>query len=491
MKQQKRRLPNKPTRNAEQLYDFQQASHIIELEAAVLGGIIKEKDALTSVIDILKPDSFISEKHESIYQAILLLFGKSEPVDLLTVTNQLRSTGELEFIGGATYLARITAKTIASHIEQDARIIVQYAIRRNIIKTMGEVITKGYEDTTDVFNLMDNTEQSLRDIQEGNLNKNIPDLSLVVQKTIQELKNKAEQDGGQTSVPSGFPTLDRVTGGWHNTELIIIAARPGMGKTAFVVSALRNAAIDFKMPVALFSLEMSSPQVMLRLISAEAEIDSQKLRKGELDTDDWHALHSRLNNLATAPIYIDDTPALSILELRTKARRLKAFHGIKLLIVDYLQLMTAGNGKGGMNREQEIAAISRSLKTISKELNIPVIALSQLSRSVETRGGDKRPQLSDLRESGSIEQDADVVMFLYRPEYYQITETETGESTKDIAEVIIAKNRSGSIDNVTLRFIGKYTRFAEFDGFSVSREKYEELSGNKTLGSKANNITEE
>lgn len=488
MKQQRRRGPDKPKRNNDQIYDFQQASHIIELEAAVLGGIIKERDSLTSVIDILKPDSFISDKHEAVYQAILLLFGKSEPVDLLTVTNQLRQNGELEFVGGATYLARITAKTISAHIEKDARIIVQYAIRRNIIKIMGEVVSKAYEETTDVFNLMDSTEQNLRDIQEGNLNKSIPDLSLVVQKTIQEIRNKSEQDAGYSSVPSGFPTLDRLTGGWHNTELIIIAARPGMGKTAFVVSSLRNAAIDFKMPVALFSLEMSSQQVMLRLISAEAEIDSQKLRKGELNTDDWHALHSRLNNLATAPIYIDDTPALSILELRTKARRLKAFHNIKLIIVDYLQLMTAGNGKGGMNREQEIAAISRSLKTIAKELNLPVIALSQLSRSVETRGGDKRPQLSDLRESGSIEQDADVVMFLYRPEYYKITENEAGESTQGMAEVIIAKNRSGSIDSINLRFIGKYTRFAEFDGFSLSKEKYEEISGTKNFGSKANDL---
>jgi len=260
-----------------------------------------------------------------------------------------------------------------------------------------------------------------------------------------------------------------------------------MGKTAFVVSALRNAAIDYKMPVALFSLEMSSQQVMYRLISAEAEVDSQKLRKGELETDDWKAIHSRLNNLDNAPIYIDDTPALSVLELRTKARRLKAFHNIKLLIVDYLQLMTAGNGRTGMNREQEIATISRSLKTIAKELNIPVIALSQLSRSVESRP-DKRPMLSDLRESGSIEQDADVVMFLYRPEYYQLEETETGESTKGLAEVIIAKNRSGSVDSAKLRFIGKYTRFSEFDGFIATPEQYEERSGIKTLGSKANDL---
>ncbi|MBX2954125.1 MAG: replicative DNA helicase [Leadbetterella sp.] len=485
---QRRRLPEARKRNPDQTLEFQQSSHIVELEASVLGGVIREKDALTMVIDVLKPDSFISEKHEAIYQAILLLFGKSEPVDLLTLTNQLRQTGELEFIGGPAYLARITARKVSTHIERDARIILQYAIQRSIMRIMDDVLIKAQEDTTDVFNLLDATEQGLRDIQEGNLNKNIPDLQLVVQKTIQELRNKEEQDAGVSSVPSGFPTLDRLTGGWHNTELIIIAARPGMGKTAFVVSALRNAAIDYKMPVALFSLEMSSQQVMYRLISAEAEVDSQKLRKGDLETDDWKAIHSRLNNLDNAPIYIDDTPALSVLELRTKARRLKAFHNIKLLIVDYLQLMTAGNGKTGMNREQEIATISRSLKTIAKELNIPVIALSQLSRSVESRP-DKRPMLSDLRESGSIEQDADVVMFLYRPEYYQFEETEQGKSTKGLAEVIIAKNRSGSVDSVELRFIGKYTRFSEFDGFIATPEEYEERSGIKTLGSRANDLT--
>ncbi len=484
---QRRKTGAANVRDAGGGYKFQQASHIIELEGNVLGGVIKEKDALTAVVDILKVDSFLSDRHTAIYQAILQLFGKSEPIDLLTVTNQLRENGELEFVGGAAYVARISAASTVDLIEQDARIIVQYAIRRKIVNTLSDVVTKAHEETTNVYGLMDSTEQSLRDIQEGNLNKNIPELSAVVEKAIQELKNKSDKDAEHTSTPSGFPSLDRITGGFHNTELIIIAARPGMGKTAFVVSALRNAAIDFHLPAALFSLEMSAQQVMLRLISAEAEIDSQKLRKGELDESEWAALHSRLNNLATAPIYIDDTPALSILELRTKARRLKAFHNIKLLIVDYLQLMTAGAAKGGINREQEIAMISRSLKTLAKELNIPVIALSQLSRSVETRGGDKRPQLSDLRESGSIEQDADVVMFLYRPEYYDITHTETGESTAGTAEVIIAKNRSGSIDNVNLKFIGKYTRFAEFDGFYANASDYEELTG-ITLGSKANNM---
>ena len=485
MAQSRRRSPNVALQRNQPL--FQDFAHIKALEANVLGGIIKERDALTSVIDVLKPDSFQDERHIAIYQAVLRLFGHSEPIDLLTVTNQLRSSGELEFVGGATYIARITANSTVAHIEQDARIIVQYAIRRKIITILDHVHTKAYDDTTDVYGLMDSTEQGFREIQEGNLNKNIPELSSVVQKTLQEIKNKTDQNADHSTVPSGFPSLDRVTGGFHNTELIIIAARPGMGKTAFVVSALRNAAIDFHLPVALFSLEMSSQQLMLRLISAEAEIDSQKLRKGELDKEDWHALHSRLNNLSTAPIYVDDTPALSILELRTKARRLKAFHNIKMIIIDYLQLMTAGNMKQGMNREQEIAAISRSLKTLAKELNVPVIALSQLSRSVETRGGDKRPQLSDLRESGSIEQDADVVAFLYRPEYYQIEAMEDGSSSKGVAEVILAKNRSGSITDVKLRFIAKYTRFAEFDGMQRSHEEYQAETG-ITIGSKANRM---
>ncbi|MGL4630784.1 MAG: replicative DNA helicase [Leadbetterella sp.] len=482
---QRRRLPDNPTRNPEQIFDFQQSSLIIEQEAQVLGGIMKEKESLTLVLDILKVDSFLSEKHQAIYLSILQLFGKSEPVDLLTVTQQLRQNGELEFVGGATYLARISAKSTSKNIEKDARIIVQYAIRRNIIKIMGDVVNNAYEDTSDVYNLLDSTEQSIREIQEGNLNKNIPDLAKIVELTLNEIKNKEQSSLGESSVPSGFSDLDRVTGGWHNTELIIIAARPGMGKTAFVVSALRNAAIDFHIPVALFSLEMSSAQVMLRLISAEAEIDSQKLRKGELEAEDWQALNSKIQTLENAPIYIDDTPALTILEFRSKARKLKAKHNVRMIIVDYLQLMSAGNTRRGLNREQEIAAISRSLKTIAKELNIPVIALSQLSRNVENRGGDKRPQLSDLRESGSIEQDADVVMFLYRPEYYHMDTDEKGHSTKGMAEVIIAKNRSGSLDTVKLRFIGSFTRFAELDGFNLSQEEYQM----RTLGgSKANEI---
>lgn len=439
----------------------------IELEEAVLGALMIEKDALTAVVDILQPTSFYRESHQRIYNSILLLFGKSEPIDMLTVTTQLRSTGELEFVGGASYLVKLTNKVnSAANIEYHARIITQSAIKRDMIKIAGDILKDAYEDTTDVFNLLDKTEQTFFEISERNIRKNYADASTIMRATIEELEKKKNNKDGLTGVASGFTALDRITSGWQNTELTIIAARPAMGKTAFVVSAMRNAAVEWKIPVAMFSLEMSATQLMLRLISAEAEIDSNKLRKGKLENHEWVQLHQKIKNLSSAPIYIDDTPALSILEMRAKCRRLKAQFDIGLVIIDYLQLMTADSGGGAKgNREQEIAAISRAMKNLAKEINVPVIALSQLSRAVETRGGDKRPQLSDLRESGSIEQDADMVMFLYRPEYYKITQDEQGNSTEGVGEVIIAKNRSGDVDTVKLKFIGKYTKFTDLDGF--------------------------
>jgi replicative DNA helicase len=450
----------------------------IELEEAVLGALMIEKDALTAVVDILQPSSFYKESHQRIYNSILQLFGKSEPIDMLTVTTQLRSTGELEFVGGASYLVKLTNKVnSAANIEYHARIITQSAIKRDMIKIAGDILKDAYEDTTDVFNLLDKTEQTFFEISERNIRKNYADASTIMRATIEELEKKKNNKDGLTGVASGFTALDRITSGWQNTELTIIAARPAMGKTAFVVSAMRNAAVEWNIPVAMFSLEMSATQLMLRLISAEAEIDSNKLRKGKLENHEWVQLHQKIKNLSSAPIYIDDTPALSILEMRAKCRRLKAQFDIGLVIIDYLQLMTADSGGGGKgNREQEIAAISRAMKNLAKEINVPVIALSQLSRAVETRGGDKRPQLSDLRESGSIEQDADMVMFLYRPEYYKITQDEQGNSTEGIGEVIIAKNRSGDVDTVKLKFIGKYTKFTDLDGF------YTPLPGQDNFG---------
>lgn len=439
----------------------------LELEEAVLGALMLEKDALTSVIDILKPKSFYKDAHQRIFSAILALFDKSEPIDILTVTQQLREQGELEIVGGPFYVMNLTTRiNSAANIEFHARIITENAIKRDLISISSDILTRAYEDTTDVFELLDSTEKSLFEVSEGNIRKNFDDMRSLMHQAIKSLEEKKNQADGLTGVPSGFTALDRVTSGWQPSDLIILAARPAMGKTAFVVSAMRNAAVEFNKPVAIFSLEMSSLQLVNRLISAEAELEGEKLKKGNLAEYEWAQLNHKISKLSEAPIYIDDTPGLSIRELRTKCRRLKAQHDIQMIIIDYLQLMSGndGGGKGGPgNREQEIAAISRALKMLAKELYVPVIALSQLSRAVETRGGDKRPQLSDLRESGSIEQDADMVCFLYRPEYYGITEDEMGNPTQGVGEVIIAKHRNGSLENVALKFIGKFTKFANLE----------------------------
>ncbi len=436
------------------------------LESAVLGALMLEKDALTAVIDILRPESFYRDANREIFLAIKALFSKSEPIDILTVTHELRSTGKLDPAGGAFYIANLTERVnSAANIEAHARIVSEHAIRRALLLVASEIERDGYDETVDVFHFMDRIQQSLFDVSESYIRKNFTNMSALAALFLKDLDAKKDHKDGLTGVASGFSNLDRVTSGWQKSDLVIIAARPAMGKTAFVVSAARNAAVDFKQPVAIFSLEMSSLQLMSRLVSSEAELESEKLKKAQLAPYEWEQLNQAIRRLEEAPIFIDDTPALSILELRAKCRKLKAQHDIQLVIIDYLQLMTAdtgGKNKGG-NREQEIALISKSLKSIAKELNVPVIALSQLSRAVETRGGDKRPQLSDLRESGSIEQDADMVMFLYRPEYYNITADEAGNSTIGLGEVIIAKNRNGSLDTVGLRFIGKYTKFTDFD----------------------------
>jgi replicative DNA helicase len=433
----------------------------LDLEEAVLGALMLEKGALNAVVEYLKPEHFYSEGHREIYSSIITLFKGSEPVDMRTVVNQLRKDGKIELVGGAYYIAELTSKvSSAANMEYHARVIIEMAIKRDLITIASQVHQDAYEDTTDVFELLDKTEQSIFAISDSNLRKNYDNMRNLMYRAIQELQKLKEHKDGLTGVPSGFTALDRMTSGWQPSDLVIIAARPGMGKTAFVVSAMRNAAIDFKRPVAIFSLEMASVQLVNRMISAEAELEGEKIRRGQLADFEWQQLVHKTNKLSSAPIFIDDTPALTILELRAKCRRLKAEHNIELVIVDYLQLM---RGDSAGNREQEIASISRALKGIAKELEVPVLALSQLSRGVETRGGDKRPQLSDLRESGSIEQDADIVMFLYRPEYYKITVDEEGLPTQGMGEVIIAKHRNGSTGTVKLKFIGKYTKFGDFD----------------------------
>lgn len=433
----------------------------LDLEEAVLGALMLEKNALNAVVEFLKAEHFYSDIHKEIYQAIIDLFKASEPVDMRTVVNQLRKSGKIELIGGAYVIAELTAKvSSAANIEYHARVIIEMAIKRELIQIASQIHHDAYEDTTDVFELLDKTEQSVFEISDSNLRKNYDNMRNLMARAIQELQILKDHKDGLTGVPSGFTSLDRITSGWQKSDLVIIAARPGMGKTAFVVSAMRNAAVDFKIPVAIFSLEMASVQLVNRMISAEAELEGEKIRKGQLADHEWAQLVHKTSRLSSAPIFIDDTPALTILELRAKCRRLKAEHNVQLIIIDYLQLM---RGEQGGNREQEIASISRALKGIAKELNVPVLALSQLSRGVETRGGDKRPQLSDLRESGSIEQDADIVMFLYRPEYYKITVDEDGMPTQGMGEVIIAKHRNGSPGTAKLKFVGKFTKFADFD----------------------------
>lgn len=405
-----------------------------------------------------------------------------EAIDTLSVTRELRSKGLIRNVGGPRFVASLTSHiNSASNVEFHAMIMAQAGIKREMIRVASEIMEEGAENELDIFELLDKTEQSFFKISERNIRKNYADAKSIMKTTITELENKKlNNNEGITGVPSGFKELDALTGGWQKTELIIIAARPGMGKTAFVVSAMRNAAVDHQKPVAIFSLEMSSTQLMLRMISAEAELDSEKLRKGTLQQHEWEQLHHRITRLSSSNIFIDDTPALSILELRAKCRRLKAQHDIQMVIIDYLQLMTGDAGSGVSNsREQEIATISRSLKNLAKELEVPVIALSQLSRAVETRGGNKRPQLSDLRESGSIEQDADMVMFLYRPEYYKIMEDENGNSTEGVGEVIIAKNRAGITETVQLRFVGKYTKFANLGEYNnaIGSAAFSQFSG--------------
>ena len=452
-----------------------------DIEESVLGAIMLEKDAIVQVVDILHPESFYDERNGIIYSACLNLFSRNEPIDIKTVANELRRLGSLDKVGGPYYLVQLTnAVTNTTNIQYHARIILEYAIKREIIKVTNIAKDEAYEDTTDVFELLDKLQQNLFEISEKNVRKNYASVNDILRQTLEDLEKRRAQKETMTGIPSGFQKIDAITSGWQRSDLIIVAARPGMGKTAFVVSAARNASVIFKKSVVIFSLEMSAVQLMGRIISAEAEIESEKIRKGDFTEQEWKQLHSKIAALRDAKLFIDDTPSLSIIELRAKCRRLKAQANIDLIIIDYLQLMSgeSGNNKSTGNREQEIANISRNLKQLAKELNVPVIALSQLSRAVETRTGDKRPLLSDLRESGSIEQDADMVLFLYRPDYYKIENilTPDGKSTQGMCEINFAKNRHGSVGSVWLRFISKYTKFVDDDNPFT-----ESIVSNKTI----------
>ncbi len=436
----------------------------LQLEEAVLGAIMLNKDALPVVVDILQSGSFYADRHQMIYKAMLRLFEKSHPVDLLTMTEELRKAGELEAIGGGYYLVDLTNRVGSSaNIEYHARIIAQKHIQRELIRVSTEVLRDAYEETTDVFDLLDSAEKGLFDITQNNLSRGPEGMGSLASQMLKQMEELKDKEDGLTGVPTGFDNFDRLTSGLQPSDLFILAARPGMGKTSFVLAMARNAAMDFGKGVAFFSLEMSNLQLVQRLVSLEAEIEGMKMRNGKLEDYEWQQMHTAIEKLSEAPIFIDDTPGINIFELRAKARRLKMQHDIQMVIIDYLQLMSGGGDNQKGNREQEVSAISRALKGLAKELQVPVIALSQLSRAVETRGGTKRPQLSDLRESGSIEQDADMVGFIYRPEYYQILEDEEGNSLKGIGELIIAKNRHGSAETLKMRFISQYAKFTNLD----------------------------
>ncbi|MBL7725863.1 MAG: replicative DNA helicase [Chitinophagaceae bacterium] len=446
-----------------------------DLEEAVLGAIMLEKSAFDTIVEILKPECFYVEAHQRIFSAMQGLANKSQPIDILTVAEELRFREELEMIGGAYYVTKLTNAVVsAANIEAHSRIILQKFIQRELIRISGEIIGDAYEDSTDVFDLLDVAESKLFEITNNNLRKNFETIDSVLVNTIKRIEDLRHKNEDVTGVPSGFPSLDRVTYGWQNTDLIILAARPAVGKTAFALNLARNAVMHpgKQTAVALFSLEMSAGQLVQRILSAESEIWLEKISRGKMEEHEMKQLYARgVQRLAQAPLFIDDTPALNIFELRAKCRRLKNKHNIGLIIIDYLQLMSGTGENRNSNREQEISNISRNLKALAKELSVPIIALSQLSRAVETRGagkdGNKMPQLSDLRESGAIEQDADMVMFLYRPEYYDITTNELGENNRGETHVRIAKHRNGSLETIKLRALLHIQKFTEDDAGSL------------------------
>ena len=441
-----------------------------DLEEAVLGAIMLEKTAFDTVVEILKPECFYVEAHQRIFSAMQNLANKSQPIDILTVAEELRSREELEMVGGPYYVTKLTNTVVSSaHIGAHARIVLQKFIQRELIRISGEIIGDAYEDSTDVFELLDDAETKLFEITNNHLRKDYNSIDTVLVNTIKRIEDLRQRNEDVTGVPSGFSGLDRVTYGWQNTDLIILAARPAVGKTAFALNLARNAVMHptKPTPVALFSLEMSAGQLVQRILSAESEIWLEKIARGKMEEHEMKQLYARgIQRLSQAPLFIDDTPALNIFELRAKCRRLKNKHNIGMVIIDYLQLMSGTGENRSSNREQEISNISRNLKGLAKELNVPIIALSQLSRAVEQRGakeGSRIPQLSDLRESGAIEQDADMVMFLYRPEYYDINSNAEGENTKGLTEVKIAKHRNGTLETVKLKALLHIQKFTNWD----------------------------
>lgn len=436
----------------------------IEIEKFVLGAILTEQGAEIAVISILSVDSFYSEANKLIYKAILQLSTQQQAIDLLTVTEKVRANGDLERVGGVYYIAELTQNVgSAANIEYHARIIQQKYIMRELNKFANILCNKSSDVTENIEDVLEFAEKSIFEIANNDIKKAIQSSSDILAKCVNRISLAAEKSGAVIGVPSGFSDLDKITNGWQNTDLIIVAGRPAMGKTAFVLSQAKNMSKN-NYPVLFFSLEMSSEQLMNRIISAESQIENDKIRSGQMYEADWQRLEAVIPEIQKLKLFIDDTAAISLFELRSKALQMKQKHGISCIIIDYLQLMTISNKDFKGNREQEVATISRGLKQLAKELDVPIIALSQLSRNTVQRGGDLEPRLSDLRDSGAIEQDADIVCFIHRPEYYGIQEDENGESTAGIAKVIIAKYRNGATGTIDLKFI---SRFAAFENLNL------------------------
>lgn len=466
----------------------------VELEEAVLGALMLERDSIITVQEFLQAESFYKPEHRTIYAAINELSAELKPIDLYTVTERLKVQKKLTEVGGAAYLAQLTQKVgSAANVEFHAKIIAQKYVQRELIRSATEIQRRSYDESTDVTELIGFAEGEIFKVAEGHVKRSVQSAHDILARALTQIEEASKNTSSINGVPSGFTAIDKVTLGWQLSDLVIIAARPSMGKTAFVLSMARNIAVDHERGVGFFSLEMSSVQLMMRLIIAETGLSGSDVKSGRLTPEQWRHLEAATKPLGAAPLYIDDTPALSVFEFRSKARRLKMHNNIEIIIIDYLQLMTGGASSNNGNREQEVAFISRTLKAIAKELNVPILALSQLNRSTELRGGSKRPQLSDLRESGAIEQDADIVAFIHRPEYYGINTTEDGQPTAGMAEIILAKHRNGAVCDVNLRFLKDQARFADMDDAGAmpmqAAQQYEDFSSesNNALGSMVNN----
>ncbi len=440
----------------------------LDMEESVLGALMIAKESFATVADLLRPESFYKVQNRLIYEAIAALAAKEQPIDMLSVAEKMRSLGSLEEAGGVIYLSELTRKVASTaHLRYHAQIVSQKAIARELIQMAAELEELGYDETQDVEDLMQKAESDIFEISQRNQKRDVTQIDPVISEAFARMRKASQNEGNISGIPSGFTDLDKITSGWQKSDLIIIAARPAMGKTAFVLSMAKNIAVNYHRAVAMFSLEMSNVQLVNRLIMNVCEIEGEKIKNGKLTQGEWNQLEHKVNDLLGAPIYVDDTPALSIFELRSKARKLVREKKVELIIIDYLQLMNA-NGVNFGSREQEVSIISRNLKALAKELDIPIIALSQLNRQVEQRGGQgiegKKPQLSDLRESGAIEQDADMVCFIHRPEYYKLySDEKTGSDLRGLGQIIVAKHRNGATDDVWLRFRGKYAKFQNKD----------------------------